>query len=191
MNNSLKRTWAEIDLDAAAHNYHEIREALQPGVKMCCVVKADAYGHGAEQLAHLYERLGAQWLAVSNLEEAIQIRACGVGLPILILGYTPPTEAKRLADLNIAQAVLSEKYAQQLNAQAQAAGVRVRAHIKLDTGMSRIGFLYQDAQRDAGSLQEIARVSALQNLLPEGIFTHFAVADEGGDGENFTRQQYR
>lgn len=191
MNNSLKRTWAEIDLDAAAHNYHEIREALQPGVKMCCVVKADAYGHGAEQLAHLYERLGAQWLAVSNLEEAIQIRACGVGLPILILGYTPPTEAKRLADLNIAQAVLSEKYAQQLNAQAQAAGVRVRAHIKLDTGMSRIGFLYQDEQRDAGSLQEIARVSALQNLLPEGIFTHFAVADEGGDGENFTRQQYR
>ncbi|MCH3972348.1 MAG: alanine racemase [Oscillospiraceae bacterium] len=190
MNNSLKRTWAEIDLDAAAHNYQAIRGALHPGVKMCCVVKADAYGHGAEQLAHLYERLGAQWLAVSNLEEAIQIRACGVGLPILILGYTPPTEAKRLSELKIAQAILSQKYAEELNAQAQRAGVRVLAHIKLDTGMSRIGFVYQDPQRDVKSLEQIAQVCALPGLLPQGIFTHFAVADEGADGEAFTRRQY-
>lgn len=164
---------------------------MRPGAKMCCVVKADAYGHGAEQLAHLYERLGAQWLAVSNLEEAIQIRACGVGLPILILGYTPPTEAKKLADLNIAQAVLSEKYAQELDAEAAKAKVKVRAHIKLDTGMSRIGFVYQEPQRDGESLLEIQRVCTLQNLLPEGIFTHFAVADEGAGGEEFTRQQYK
>jgi alanine racemase len=190
LNNSLKRTWAEIDLDAAAHNYQAIRGALHPGVKMCCVVKADAYGHGAEQLAHLYERLGAQWLAVSNLEEAIQIRACGVGLPILILGYTPPTEAKRLSELKIAQAILSQKYAEELNAQAQRAGVRVLAHIKLDTGMSRIGFVYQDPQRDVKSLEQIAQVCALPGLLPQGIFTHFAVADEGADGEAFTRRQY-
>lgn len=178
-------------MDAAAHNYKAIREAMRPGAKMCCVVKADAYGHGAEQLAHLYERLGAQWLAVSNLEEAIQIRACGVGLPILILGYTPPTEAKKLADLNIAQAVLSEKYAQELDAEAAKAKVKVRAHIKVDTGMSRIGFVYQEPQRDGESLLEIQRVCALQNLMPEGIFTHFAVADEGADGEAFTRQQYK
>ena len=178
-------------MDAAAHNYKAIREAMRPGAKMCCVVKADAYGHGAEQLAHLYERLGAQWLAVSNLEEAIQIRACGVGLPILILGYTPPTEAKKLADLNIAQAVLSEKYAQELDAEAAKAKVKVRAHIKLDTGMSRIGFVYQEPQRDGESLLEIQRVCTLQNLLPEGIFTHFAVADEGAGGEEFTRQQYK
>lgn len=191
MNNSLKRTWAEIDLDAAAHNYQAIREAMRPGVKMCCVVKADAYGHGAEQLAHLYERLGAQWLAVSNLEEAIQIRACGVGLPILILGYTPPTEAKKLAELNIAQAILSEKYAVQLDHEAAAAGVRVRAHIKLDTGMSRIGFVYQEPARDGDSLEAIKRICMLKHLLPEGIFTHFAVADEGADGETFTRHQYQ
>ena len=178
-------------MDAAAHNYKAIREAMRPGAKMCCVVKADAYGHGAEQLAHLYERLGAQWLAVSNLEEAIQIRACGVGLPILILGYTPPTEAKKLADLSIAQAVLSEKYAQELDAEAAKAKVKVRAHIKVDTGMSRIGFVYQEPQRDGESLLEIQRVCALQNLMPEGIFTHFAVADEGADGEAFTRQQYK
>ena len=178
-------------MDAAAHNYKAIREAMRPGAKMCCVVKADAYGHGAEQLAHLYERLGAQWLAVSNLEEAIQIRACGVGLPILILGYTPPTEAKKLADLSIAQAVLSEKYAQELDAEAAKAKVKVRAHIKVDTGMSRIGFVYQEPQRDGESLLEIQRVCALQNLMPEGIFTHFAVADEGADGEEFTRQQYK
>ena len=178
-------------MDAAAHNYKAIREAMRPGAKMCCVVKADAYGHGAEQLAHLYERLGAQWLAVSNLEEAIQIRACGVGLPILILGYTPPTEAKKLADLNIAQAVLSEKYAQELDAEAAKAKVKVRTHIKVDTGMSRIGFVYQEPQRDGESLLEIQRVCTLQNLLPEGIFTHFAVADEGAGGEEFTRQQYK
>lgn len=178
-------------MDAAAHNYKAIRDAMRPGAKMCCVVKADAYGHGAEQLAHLYERLGAQWLAVSNLEEAIQIRACGVGLPILILGYTPPTEAKKLADLNIAQAVLSEKYAVQLNTEAEKAKVKVRAHIKLDTGMSRIGFVYQDVQRDGNSLLEIQRVCALKSLMPEGIFTHFAVADEGADGEEFTRRQYK
>jgi alanine racemase len=189
LNNSLKRTWAEIDLDAAAHNYQSIRAAMRPGVKMCCVVKADAYGHGAEQLAHLYERLGAQWLAVSNLEEAIQIRACGVGLPILILGYTPPTQAKELSRLNIAQAVLSEKYAQELNAAAENAGVTVKAHIKLDTGMSRIGFLYQDPKRDADSLQQVVRVCALPHLQPEGIFTHFAAADEGADGEEFTHRQ--
>ncbi len=191
MNNSLKRTWAEIDLDAAAHNYLAIRKSLHPNTKICCVVKADAYGHGAEQLAHLYERLGAQWLAVSNLEEAIQIRACGVGIPILILGYTPPTEANKLAKLNIAQAILSPKYAEQLNQEAASAGVRVRAHIKLDTGMSRIGFLYQEPERDSRSLEEIRRVCTLKNLIPEGIFTHFAVADEGADGEAFTRRQYQ
>ena len=88
MNDFFRRTWAEIDLDAIAHNYHQIKDRLNPETKVCCVIKADAYGHGAELLAREYEELGADWFAVSNLEEAIQLRNAQIGLPILVLGYT-------------------------------------------------------------------------------------------------------
>ena len=97
MNDFFRRTWAEIDLDAVAHNYHQIKDRLNPGTKVCCVIKADAYGHGAELLAREYEELGADWFAVSNLEEAIQLRNAQISLPILILGYTPPESAAELA----------------------------------------------------------------------------------------------
>ena len=186
----LRRTWATIDLDAAAHNFHVIRAAMGQGVKMCCVVKADAYGHGAVQLGRLYERLGAEWLAVSNLEEAEQLRDAGVHLPILILGYTPPRCALDLSENQIAQAVLSERYALELNQAAAQAEVRVRVHLSLDTGMSRIGFLYQDPKTGTPALDAIERVCSMPHLLPEGIFTHFAVADGGADGEAFTRRQF-
>ena len=81
MNDFFRRTWAEIDLDAVAHNYHQIKDRLNPGTKVCCVIKADAYGHGAELLAREYEELGADWFAVSNLEEAIQLRNAQISLP--------------------------------------------------------------------------------------------------------------
>ena len=190
MDKYLKRTWAEIDLDAAEYNYHAIRSALHPGIKMCCVVKADAYGHGSEVLARLYEKLGADWLAVSNLEEAIQLRNEKVHLPILILGYTPPKMAGQLCALNISQALLSEEYAEALNQEAVRQGTTVRCHIKLDTGMSRIGFVYQQPFRDGASLDAIERVCNLQGLIHEGIFTHFAVADEGEAGRAFTEHQF-
>lgn len=186
----LKRTWAEVDLDAVEHNLRSIRACLKPKTQVCCVVKADAYGHGAETLAQEYERLGADWFAVSNLDEAAQLRNAGAKLPILILGYTPACMAAELARLNIAQAVLCEEYGAELSAEAVLAGVTVRVHIKLDTGMSRIGFLYQDPKRDASSLDAAARVCALPGLRAEGIFTHFAVADEGEAGEKFTRLQF-
>lgn len=186
----MKRTWAQIDLDAAAHNYEAIRAAMRPGVQMCCVVKADAYGHGAVQLSRLYAQLGAQWLAVSNLEEAVQIRDAGVRLPILILGYTPPQCARQLCSLNIAQTALSERYALELDQEAGRAGVTVRVHIKLDTGMSRIGFVYQDPKTGSPALDAIERVCSFRNLIPEGIFTHFAAADGGAAGEPFTRRQF-
>jgi alanine racemase len=154
------------------------------------VVKADAYGHGAEVLAEEYEKLGADWFAVSNLEEAAQLRKAGAKLPILILGYTPACMASELARLGIAQAVLCAEYGEELSAEAVKAGVTVRVHVKLDTGMSRIGFLYQDPERDASSIDAVARVCALPGLCAEGIFTHFAVADEGDAGEEFTRKQF-
>lgn len=186
----LRRTWAEIDLDAAAHNYAVIRAKMSPDAQMCCVVKADAYGHGAVQLAKLYERLGASWLAVSNLEEAVQLRDAGVHLPILILGYTPPQCAGQLGVLQITQTILSEQYALSLDREAAKAGVSVHVHIKLDTGMSRIGFLYQDPKTGGDALDAIERVCSLHHLIADGIFTHFAVADEGDAGEVFTNRQF-
>lgn len=189
MNDFFKRTWAEIDLDAIAHNFHQIKGRLQPGTKVCCVVKADAYGHGAELLAREYEELGADWFAVSNLEEAIQLRNAQIGLPILVLGYTPPELAPELADMDVAQAVLSREYGERLAARAREAGVTVRAHIAVDTGMSRIGFMYQDPARDAAAVADIAAVCGLKGLNAEGIFSHFAVADEGNDGRGYTLMQ--
>lgn len=190
MHHFLKRTWADINMDAIDHNFRAIRNALKPGVKMCCVVKADAYGHGAPMVAREYQRLGADWFAVSNLEEAIQLRRCAITRPILILGYTPPQNAEDLSELNISQTVLSLDYARQLSRYAQEANVTVNIHLKVDTGMSRIGFLYQNPERDGASLDEMETAARLPGLAPEGIFTHFAVSDDGDPGENFTLAQY-
>ena len=190
MHHFLKRTWADINMDASDHNFRAIRNALKPGVKMCCVVKADAYGHGAPMVAREYQRLGADWFAVSNLEEAIQLRRCAITRPILILGYTPPQNAEELSELNISQTVLSLDYARQLSRYAQEANVTVNIHLKVDTGMSRIGFLYQNPERDGASLDEMETAARLPGLAPEGIFTHFAVSDDGDQGENFTLAQY-
>lgn len=190
MKKFLKRTWAEVNLDYIDENYRSIKSRLKPETKVCCVIKADAYGHGAQRLALEYEKLGADWFAVSNLEEAEQIRRTGVDRPILLLGYTPPCMAEELAHMNIAQAVFSSEYAEELSNEAVKAGVTVRAHIKLDTGMSRIGFLYQDPERDAAALDCIEKACKYPGLDAEGIFTHFAVADEGTDGRDYTLRQF-
>jgi len=105
-----KRTWADIDLDAAKQNYQTIRERLNCDTKLCCIVKANGYGHGAVQLSKLYERLDADYLAVSNIEEAIQLRNNNISLPILILGYTDPRCATMLAENNVTQCVFSCEY---------------------------------------------------------------------------------
>ncbi len=190
MSDFFKRTWAEVNLDAISHNFKVIRAQLKPETMTCCVIKADAYGHGAEVLAKEYEHFGADWFAVSNLEEAVQLRAAQIKLPILILGYTPPECAAKLNELDIAQALLSPEYAARLSAEAVKADVTVRVHIKVDTGMSRIGFLYQNQSRDSRTVGEIERACKLPGLNAEGIFTHFAVADEGSDGRAYTMMQY-
>ena len=181
-----KRTWAEIDLDAAEHNYKTIRSRLDNATKLCSVVKANGYGHGAVQLSRLYERLGADFLAVSNIEEAIQLRNADVSLPILILGYTDPRCASDLAKYHISQCVFSFEYGQVLAKNAVDQGVEVIIHIKLDTGMGRIGF--QCVEED--ELEKAAEVCRLPGLRVEGIFTHFASADEGDDGREYTLGQF-
>ena len=184
--NSLRyRTWAEISLGAAEHNYKVIRD-LTPTAGICCVIKGNAYGHGAVMLGHLYESLGAAWFAVSNIEEALQLRQGGIRTPILILGYTPVHCAELLAKYGIAQCVYSEDYGRALGEHADRAGVRVRVHIKLDTGMGRIGFLCRNEEQN--ELEQILNVCSQNSLEPEGLFAHFSSAD-CADGETETKEQ--
>ena len=186
----VKRTWAEISLDAIAHNFHEIEKKVDGRAKICCVIKADGYGHGAVELAHIYERLGADFFAVSNIDEGIEIRTSGVKLPIVILGYTPVRDAQRLAQYNISQAVFSLDYAKALSAQCAEYGCVCKIHIKCDTGMSRIGFMCQQFPRDEYSIKEIYEACSLTNLQLEGLFTHFCVSDETEEGREFTTKQF-
>lgn len=190
MSEFLKRTWAQVDLDAAAHNFAQVLRAAD-GVPVIAVVKADAYGHGAVRLSRLYAELGAAALAVSNIEEGIELRRHDIRLPILILGYTPPEEAARLVAYNIEQAVYSYEFAVALSKAAVAANVQVKIHLKLDTGMGRIGFDCRSSDRLQESAALAAKAAKLPGLIPTGAFTHFSTADRDSDpnGE-FTAAQY-
>lgn len=190
MKEILRRTWAEIDLDALAHNFQAVRAAASPKTKICCVVKADGYGHGAVRVARELEAGGADWFAVSNLEEALQLRQGGVSRPVLVLGFTPAEEAAALCREDISQCVYSTEYARELSRYAQEAGAKVKIHAKIDTGMGRLGFTFQDINRDEAAIGEVKAACTLPGLVPEGIFTHFAVSDEGREGDAFTMRQF-
>ncbi len=186
----VKRTWAEISLDAIANNFNVIKSKINGRAKICCVIKADGYGHGAAELAKIYEELGADFFAVSNIDEGIEIREAGCELPMVILGYTPVVNAERLAKYNISQTVFSLEYAEMLERECENADCNCKIHIKLDTGMSRIGFMCQQFPRDDYSIEEIYGVCRLPRLEPEGLFTHFCVSDEKEKGRDFTEKQY-
>lgn len=188
--NMVKRTWAEISLNAIEHNYNVIRNKVADGTKVCCVIKADGYGHGAAELSQIYEKLGADFFAVSNIDEGIEIRKGGSKLPIVILGYTPVSEAKNLADYDISQAVFSLEYAKELSKKCVEDDCICKMHIKVDSGMSRIGFMCQEFPRDEYSIEEICEACCLPNLEVEGLFTHFCVSDEDAEGREFTNKQY-
>ena len=160
MSEFLKRTWAEIHLDRLQGNFQAIQASLAPGSQAMAVVKADGYGHGAAAAAKALRQAGAAWFGVSNLEEAVQLRRAGIDGDILILSFTPPEEAGRLAEFAVTQTVLSRPYAEELDAAAQAAGVRVRVHLKVDTGMSRVGFLYH-REGDEAVLDDMAAACRL------------------------------
>ncbi len=170
----LKRTWAEISLDALDHNYRVLTDNVPAGTKFLGVVKADGYGHGAVPVARELERLGADFFAVSNVEEAVQLRRGGVARPILILGYTPPEYAPLMADEGIRQEVNCAEYGRALSDALAGTGRTLRVHLKLDTGMSRLGFF---AYGRPETLPELLALSALPGLEAEGVFAHFSVAD--------------
>ena len=191
MDSTLRRTWAEIDLDALAHNYRALRARMGEQSRFLGVVKADAYGHGAVEVSRTLEELGAEYLAVSNLDEALELRQGGVSLPILQLGLTPADQTAQAIACRVTQAVWSESAALAFSREAQRAGGTLKIHIKLDTGMSRLGFPCDGGSFDA-SLEAIRRVCALPGLEAEGIFTHFAVSDEADeDSRAYTLRQYR
>ena len=183
----LKRTWADVSLDHLRHNYEQLRARMPSGCRFLGVVKADAYGHGAVPVSRYLTELGAEYLAVSNIEEAVQLRQGGIRGPILILGYTPAVYADRLARLGLRQEIHSLEYARQLNEQLKGSNRRIRIHLKLDTGMSRLGFFAYNCERTVDELKEI---SQMDHLIIEGVFTHFCVSDGEEDVRPFTHVQF-
>ena len=174
-------------MDNLSHNYHLLRGAIPSDCRFLGVVKADAYGHGAVPVSRQLVDLGADYLAVSNMEEAVQLRRSYIRLPILILGYTPAFYAEDMVDMGIRQEVHSLEYACQLSEALAGSGKRLKIHIKLDTGMSRLGFFADDPN----TVEQIKRISAMEGLVPEGIFTHFSVADSLAPADQaFTAKQF-
>ncbi len=186
---TLRRTWAQIDLDHLEHNYRAIRANLPSDCAFLGVMKADAYGHGAVPVSSALTELGAEYLAVSNLDEAVQIRRGGIRTPILILGYTPPEYADTLVFMDITQEVHSLAYAKELDAALAGTNYRLNVHLKLDTGMTRLGFF---AYGESNELADAEQVARLEHLHIEGIFTHFCAADSlvQSDAE-YTRTQFQ
>lgn len=168
------RVKAVISLDAVEHNFHEMRKNIAQDTKMIAVVKANAYGHGAVQIAHLIQNYDYIWgFATATAEEALALRKAGVMKPILILGIVFDEYYPELVRNHIRPAVCEYEEARKLSAEAVSQGETVHIHIALDTGMTRIGFA--DIPE---SVEEIRKIAALPNLEIEGMFTHFARADE-------------
>lgn len=170
MKEYLKRAWAEISLSGLQSNISLIKKLAGASTNIMAVVKADAYGHGEGEICHCLEKSGVKYFAVSNLDEALQVRGFCPSGEILILGYTPPEYAEQLAENNIIQGVISREYALELVKNHK----NVRCHIKIDTGMGRIGLKYDTPQECA---EEIKNIISIDGLSVEGIYTHFAVAD--------------
>lgn len=168
------RTWAEIDLAALLHNYNI---AKRHGKKVMCVIKADAYGHGAVPCGLFLEAHGADAFAVACLQEAIALREGGIKAPILVLGHTEAEYAALIAENDITQTLVDESAAQEFSAAAKAANVTVKAHIKLDTGMSRAGLLAQGEENGMEAAYAAERIIHMENINVVGMYTHFSVAD--------------
>ena len=176
-------TWAEINLNAYAHNIRELKRITRPPARLMAVVKANGYGHGAVEVAREALQNGAQYLGVARINEAIPLREAGLEVPILIFGYTPPDLAHLLIDYELTQTVYSMSSASALSEQATRKGKKINVHLKVDSGMGRLGFLLaatNDTPDDVAaqnSIRAIETITRLPGLTVEGIFTHFATAD--------------
>jgi alanine racemase len=181
LNASLVR--AEIDLKAIAHNIKELRRITHPDARLMGVVKANGYGHGAIEVARCALQNGAEVLGVARIEEGMRIREAGIEVPILIFGYTLPDLTAKLLDYDLTQTVYTYASAQVLSQTAISLKKKIKVHLKIDTGMGRLGLLPQNFQQgnsigiSADAIEESLAIAGLNGLELEGIFTHFATAD--------------
>lgn len=177
------RVVAEVNLDAIKHNYKQIRNQVPHEVEMMAIVKADAYGHGAVKIANVLQEQGVNRFAVAIAKEGEELRESGITSPILVLGYTPRADIGALIENNLTQTVFSYDMAKTLSDEAGRLGKTVNIHIKVDTGMGRIGFLSSPQ-----SIEEVKMIATLPHLNMEGIFTHFSTADE--EDVTYTHKQW-
>ena len=180
-----KRTWAEVKLSAIQNNYYSMRSRMPEGCRFMGVVKADAYGHGAAAIAKFMEIVHCDYLAVACIDEAAELRKAGNKLPILILGTTPAEYADRLFELDVTQTVGDFEAARMLSEKAVSMNKTLKIHIKLETGMGRLGFDVKN-----GEVSGIVAALKLPKLEPEGIYTHFAVPDEL-QKDAYTQMQFK
>lgn len=177
-------TVAEIDLDALESNFQAFRQELPAGMKMLVCVKANAYGHGAVQVAREMQRLNADYVSVAFLDEALELRQAGITLPILVLGYTPPEGLQTALEHDITLCLFDEEVLEAAGRLiSDKTGEKLKVHIKVDTGMGRIGLLPDEA------VSFVQRAKRIPHLEVEGLFTHFATADE--EDKSYTFEQYK
>ena len=179
---SLRPTWAEINLDNLADNLRSFRGTLGKSVKIMAVVKADGYGHGAVEVARTAVENGCDYLGVGFIDEGIELRKAGIKAPILILGYTPQEQAGELLDYRLVPTVFHLDLAQALSREAYRRGETVKIHVKVDTGMGRLGLSSGDEL--AAFIEELNKIPS---IVIEGFYTHFASADE--QDKAYTLQQ--
>lgn len=182
MNTLTRPVWADINLDYLAHNISEVKRITKAGTLISAVIKADAYGHGAVQVGKTLLENGADRFAVATLSEALQLKSAFPETEIMVLGYTPDTLVGGAIENRIIQTLYSYEQAFAFNEVALQMGKRLKIHIKLDTGMRRIGM-----EINTQTVEDIIKISKLSNIEIEGIFTHFAVADEVD--KTFTHKQ--
>ena len=182
-----KRTWAEVDLDAIAHNMREIRKITNKNAQIMAVVKADAYGHGFMEVSKTLLENGADRLAVAVLQEGKQLRSRGVSVPILIHGASMENDIEDIINFDITPNVFSYDFAKAISYMAEKKEKVTKIHIKLDTGMSRIGYVVSDNNDEI--IDEIVKISKLPYIEIEGIFSHFSTSDEYDD--SYTRLQFK
>lgn len=179
------RTWAEISLNSISNNYKAMIARLDNNTRFLGVVKADAYGHGAIKVAGLLQDLGCNYLGVACIGEALSLRENGITLPILIMGYTALEMTRELINNNLTQTIYDADMADAFSSDAARLGKRLKVHVKVDSGMGRLGF---DCSRGRDPEAEMIRALRLPGLDCEGIFTHFAVSDLRGD--TYTKTQF-
>ena len=177
------RVYAKIDLDAISYNMEQMKQNIRPETKVMAVIKADGYGHGAVQIAEMMERWNYIWgFAVATLDEAVVLRTEGIQKPILVLGCVFPDQYMEMLKHEIRMNIYTEEMAESISRMAAREGKTAYMHIKLDTGMSRLGFGINEQ-----SAETIKRISKMPNVNMEGIFTHFTKADE--KDKSFTKKQ--